>query len=176
MTTRPVFRTDASTVSTSSGRIDRRSTTSTLTPSPAACSAASSARATITEVATTVTSDPSRFTSAAPSGTVYGSSGTSPFVRYSSLCSTKITGLSSRMLASNSPFASAGVAGATTFSPGTCANQASRLSECCAAAPVPDPAGVRRTIGTRAFPPNMYRTLAPCSTSCSMHSVMKSMN
>jgi hypothetical protein len=80
------------------------------------------------------------------------------------------------MLASSRPLASRGVLGATTFRPGTCTNQASRLAECCAAAPVPAPAGVRSTRGTCAFPPNMYRIFAACSTSCSIHRVMKSMN
>jgi len=45
--------------------------------------------------------------------------------------------------------------GATTFSPGTLTSHDSRLSECWAAAPVPEPAGRRRTIGTLALPPNM---------------------
>ena len=39
-------------------------------------------------------------------------------------------------------------AGMTTLMPGTWANQASRLCECWAAAPVPDPAGARITSGT----------------------------
>ena len=53
-----------------------------------------------------------------------------------------------------------GVDGCTTLSPGTCANHASRLWLCCAAAPVPEPPGSRTTIGTRALPPNMKRILA----------------
>src|SRR5690349_21996744 len=56
-------------------------------------------------------------------------------------------------------FASCGVEGCTTLSPGTCANHASRLWLCCAAAPVPDPPGRRTTSGTLALPPNMNRIL-----------------
>ena len=62
--------------------------------------------------------------------------------------------LSSRMALFSSPLASAGVEGATTFSPGTLRIQASRLWECCSAAPVPEPAAARSTIGTEAWPPN----------------------
>src|SRR5213080_3594229 len=68
---------------------------------------------------TTVTSRPGRFTSASPSGTTCSPAGTSPLSAYITSLSTKTTGLSSRMAAFSSPLASAGVAGTTTFRPGT---------------------------------------------------------
>ena len=49
------------------------------------------------------------------------------------------TGLLSRMAAISNPLASYGLEGATTLMPGTFTNQASRLCECWAAAPVPEP-------------------------------------
>ena len=45
--------------------------------------------------------------------------------------------------------------GATTTRPGTWMNQASRLCECCAAAPPAAPACVRTTRGTASWPPDM---------------------
>ena len=78
-TSAPVFSTDATIVSTSSGDSVRGSITSTLVPAAASSSAASSARSTIAAIATTVTSLPARRTSATPSGMRYGSSGTGPF-------------------------------------------------------------------------------------------------
>ena len=65
----------------SSGRSERRSTTSALTPrSDASFSATCSARTVANECATIVMSDPSRATAARPIGTTCsGSSGTSPF-------------------------------------------------------------------------------------------------
>src|SRR2546422_1758188 len=67
----------------------------------------------------------------------------------------KTTGFSSRIALLMSPLASCGVAGATTFKPGTWQNHASRLCECwaanwCAAEP-----GPRITIGTQSCPPDM---------------------
>ena len=71
-----------------------------------------------------------------------------------------MTGSSSRIAAVRRPFASAGVAGITTFRPATCVNHASRDFECCAALPRPEPPWVRTTSGTRACPPNMKRFCA----------------
>ena len=64
------------------------------------------------------------------------------------------TGLWSRMADFSRPLASAGVEGMTTLSPGTWQTHASRLCECCSAAPVPEPPGVRSTMGTETWPPN----------------------
>ena len=69
-TSRPVLSTDSSTVSSSSGLVVRRSITSTETPLPASCSAASSEVCTIRPSVTMVTSLPSRTTFASPNGTV----------------------------------------------------------------------------------------------------------
>ena len=55
----------------------------------------------------------------------------------------------------NRPFASYGVAGTTTFSPGTCAYQLSRLCECCAPSWLPAPPAMRITIGTLIWPFDM---------------------
>ena len=65
---------------------------------------------------------------------------------------------------------------AAAYVPGQLTNHASRLAECCAAAPVPDPLARRMTIGTVALPPNMKRILAAWSVSCSMASTTKSLN
>ena len=43
----------------------------------------------------------------------------------------------------------------TTLSPGTCASQASSMSECCAPVPLPAPVAVRIVIGTLVSPPDM---------------------
>src|SRR5919205_1082868 len=86
---------------------------------------------------TTVTSLPLRLISATPSGTVYSPVGTGPLVKYSALCSRKMTGLSSRIADFNKPLASAGVDGVTTFRPGMWQNHASRLWLCWAALPRP---------------------------------------
>ena len=102
-----------------------------------------------------VTSLPSRFTSATPSGTRCSPSGTSPFDPYSVSPSKKITGSSSRMADLSRPFASAGVEGATTFSPGTCAYQHSSDCECWAASWWAAPPGPRTTIGILNCPPDM---------------------
>ncbi len=64
----------------------------------------------------------------------------------------------------------------TTFSPGTWANHASRLCECWAAAPVPDPSGARSTIGTVAAPPSMKWILAAWLTIWSIAWLVKSEN
>jgi hypothetical protein len=74
-----VLATDSSTVSWSSGRSERRSTTSAWMPSPASSSAASSESRTPLSADTMVTSLPSRTTAALPSGTV-SSVGGSPFI------------------------------------------------------------------------------------------------
>ena len=65
----------------SSGETVRGSITSTLMPSSASSSAAWSASSTWVWMPTTVTSVPSRFTSATPNGIVYSPSGTSPRVK-----------------------------------------------------------------------------------------------
>ena len=64
----------------------------------------------------------------------------------------------------------------TTLMPGTWANQASRLCECCAAAPVPEPAGARMTSGTCAAPPSMKWIFAAWLTIWSIAQVTKSEN
>jgi hypothetical protein len=73
--------TEAATVSTSSGRSERRSTTSASTPcSLASFSATFSARTVANECETSVMSEPVRATFARPIGVMNsGSSGTSPF-------------------------------------------------------------------------------------------------
>ena len=68
-------------------------------PSGSSSWAASMACQTMYPEATTVTSSPARFTSHRLSGSTYSASGTSPRNAYRSLCSRKITGLSSRMAA-----------------------------------------------------------------------------
>ena len=67
----------------------------------------------------------------------------------------KTTGLSSRIADFKSPFASAGVDGSATFSPGTCATQACRLWLCWAADRRVAPMVVRSVSGTSSFPPDM---------------------
>ena len=64
------------------------------------------------------------------------------------------------MAAFSRPLASAGFAGATTLSPGACANQPSRDCECWAVSWLPAPLGVRITSGQRTSPPNMAPILA----------------
>jgi len=73
-TSRLVFLTEATIVSTSSGRIVRRSITSAWMPASASASAARSARSTIRPKATIVTSAPSRSTFALPIGSTKSSS------------------------------------------------------------------------------------------------------
>ena len=80
------------------------------------------------------------------------------------------------MAESSRPLASAAVAGITTLSPGTWANHASRLCECWAAAPVPDPVGARSTIGTVAAPPSMKWIFAAWLTIWSIAWLVKSEN
>ena len=76
------------------------------------------------------------------------------------MCSKNITGSSSRIACVIRPFASYGVAGTTTFSPGMWVNSGYRHCECCAAARSPAPYMVRITTGVTALPPNMYRNFA----------------
>ena len=83
--------------------------------------AAPSATCTMLLVAMIVMSLPARLMSATPSGMVYSSAGTGPFSLYIILSSKKTTGLSSRMADFNSPLASYGVEGITTFKPGNVA-------------------------------------------------------
>ena len=56
------------------------------------------------------------------------------------------------MAAASSPFASAGVDGATTFKPGTAIAQFSRLCECWAPKREPPPFAVRITSGSEICP------------------------
>ena len=110
------------------------------------------------EMPTIVTSSPSRRTAALPNGTRWSSSsasGTSPRWPYRYSCSMKITGLSSRIALFNSPFASAGVEGTATSSPGTCTYSASNECECVGPSWWPAPCGMRTTSGTATCPPNM---------------------
>ncbi|MCP1637461.1 hypothetical protein J2T28_002572 [Kerstersia gyiorum] len=82
----PVRAADASTASRSQGQIVRKSSTSTLMPSAASCSAASVQACTWRDQDTTVTSLPARATRALPKGT--GSPVcTVPLEPQSSLCS-----------------------------------------------------------------------------------------
>ena len=88
----------------------------------------------------------------------------------------KTTGFGSAIALASSPAASTGRLGITTFSPGTCVSQLSRLWECCAAPRCPAPPCVRSTSGTVSWPPDMKCALAAPFTSWSSASVMKSMN
>ena len=72
--------------------------------------------------------------------------------------------------------ASAAVAGMTTLRPGTWANHASRLWECWAAAPVPEPSGARSTMGTDMAPPSMKWIFAAWLTIWSIAWLVKSEN
>jgi hypothetical protein len=67
----------------------------------------------------------------------------------------KTTGLLSRIAVFSNPFASAGVEGRTTFSPGTCATHACSDWLCCAAERRVAPSVVRNVNGTCSFPPDM---------------------
>ncbi len=87
------------------------SITSTSIPSFDNISAAFNALWTMRPVATTVTSLPSLLISATPRGMGSLVSGTSPFILYKTLCSTKTTGLSSRIADIIRPKASLGVEG-----------------------------------------------------------------
>ncbi len=69
----------------------------------------------------------------------------------------KTTGLSSRIAAFSSPFASAGVLGTATSSPGMWRYIASRQCEWVGPSWWPAPCGIRITSGTFTWPPNMYR-------------------
>ena len=67
----------------------------------------------------------------------------------------KMTGLSSRMAALSRPLASAAVVGTATSSPGTCRYMASSECECVGPSWCPAPCGMRMTIGTLTWAPNM---------------------
>ena len=84
-----------------------------------------------------------------------------------------MTGSSSRIAAVSSALASAGVAGATTFRPGTCAYQTSMFCEWVAASCCPPPPGVRITMGTETWPPNIACIFAAWLTIWSMASRLK---
>ena len=73
----------------------------------------------------------------------------------SPLCSKKTTGSSLRIDEAISPITSAGVDGATIFSPGMVSAQFSTACECCAPKPSPPPLAVRITSGTVTWPPVM---------------------
>jgi hypothetical protein len=88
----------------------------------------------------------------------------------------KTTGLGSAIALASRPPTSLARLGMTTFSPGMCVSQLSRLWECCAAPRWPAPPWVRSTSGTRSCPPDMKCALAAWLTSWSSASVMKSMN
>ena len=64
----------------------------------------------------------------------------------------------------------------TTFSPGTCVSQASRLCECWAPPRWPAPPCVLSTSGTVSWPPDMKCALAAWLTSWSSARVTKSTN
>src|SRR4029450_11056599 len=117
---REVLRTESMSVFSSSGHVVRGSTTSASTPISSSIVAAPSATWTMLLVATREMSRPSRLMSATPNGMTYSSSGTGPLTVMEEILSSKTTtGLSSRIAALISPFASYGVEGITTFRPGT---------------------------------------------------------
>src|SRR5262245_55775083 len=123
MTRRRVRRTESTTIPESHGASERRSMISTSIPSLDKVAATCCASGSIDPHTTSVTSRPDRARLADPIGTTWSPSGTSARrACESDIGSTKSTGLSSRMAASMSPLASAGVAGTTTFNPGTWAN------------------------------------------------------
>ena len=97
--------------------------------------------------ATTVTSAPVRTTFAVPNGIV-SDSGAGPLTEYRRLCSRKMTGLSSRIEALSSPFASAGEDGKTIFRPGTPWNHVAWICEWIAPKRPPAPTTDLITIGT----------------------------
>ena len=99
---------------------------------------------------------PSRAIRATPIGT--RSPSTSPEIPYRRLCSKKSTGLSSRIADRSRPFASAGVAGVTIFSPGTPMNQDAGIWEWIAPNRPPAPTTERITSGTLTCSPlrNQY--------------------
>ena len=76
-------------------------------------------------------------------------------VASSPLCSKNTTGSSLRIADAIRPTTSAGVDGATIFSPGTVSAQFSTDCECCAPKPSPPPFAVRTTSGTVTWPPVM---------------------
>ncbi|PKV99881.1 hypothetical protein ATK30_0874 [Amycolatopsis echigonensis] len=121
----------------------------------------------------TVISAPGFITVAVPMSRVWSPSGTSPLVLYRARFSSRSTGSSSRIAAASRPLASAGVAGASTFRPGTWAYQTSRFCECVAASCCPPPPGVRITSGTLTCPPNIERIFAAWLTIWSMASRLK---
>ncbi len=88
----------------------------------------------------------------------------------------KTTGFGSAIELASRPPTSAARLGITTFRPGMCVSQLSRLCECCAAPRWPAPPCVRSTIGTVSCPPDMKCAFAAWFTSWSSASVMKSMN
>ena len=120
-----------------------------------------------------MTSRPGLSTAARPISATCSPSGTSPLVLYRARFSSTSTGSSSRIAAASRPLASAQVAGATTFSPGTWAYQTSRFCEWVADSCWPPPPGVRITSGTLTWPPDSDRSLAALLTIWSMASRLK---
>ena len=131
-TSRPVLRTEARMPSMSRGTRVRGSKTSTESPSAASASAAAVASTTALEMATTVTSLPSRTVRPTPRGMWYASSETSSFMPHSRQASKMSTGSSESTAERSRPLASLGLAGAMTFSPGTFMNIGYGRSEWCA--------------------------------------------
>ena len=123
---------------------------------------------------TIVTSPPSRRTAASPSAA--GAPFTSPSTVYRRLCSRKITGLSSSIAARRSPFASAGVEGATILIPGMPVSQETGICEWMAPKRPPAPTTERIVTGTltSSWVRNQYFDI--WFTSPSMTSVRKSPN
>jgi hypothetical protein len=79
-----------------------------------------------------------------------------PDTKKQRIASIKMHGSGSSMHDSSNPLASAALLGATTFSPGTCANHASRLWLCCAPKlPTLLAVSMRSVIGTLVRPPDM---------------------
>ena len=158
----------------SRGRSVLRSITSAAIPSAARVSAAFSASCTPFIAETIVTSVPSRAMRATPIGT--SSPSTSPTTPYRRLCSKKSTGLSSRIAERRSPFASAGVAGVTIFSPGTPMNHDTGIWEWIAPNRPPAPTTERITSGTLTCSPVRNQYFVDWLTRLSITRVRKSPN
>ena len=115
----------------------------------------------MTPIATIVRLPPTLRTAARPNRTRYGIVGTRSLRVNSDRCSTMMTGFSPKMASSRRPFASKAVAGIATLMPGTCANHACRLFECCGPCPQPRPTMARMTIGSEdcVFDLNRHRAI-----------------
>mmetsp|Transcript_20269 Transcript_20269/g.71676 ORF Transcript_20269/g.71676 Transcript_20269/m.71676 type:complete len:242 (-) Transcript_20269:225-950(-) len=177
VTRRLVFLTVATMASRSSGRSVRRLMTSTLMPSPARISAASSDRPTWREKVTMLTSLPSRSVLALPIGSTKSSFMASSLIGittpYMSSFSRNTTGSGSRMAALMRPLASSALYGDSTLRPGTDEYHAPKHCECCAATPADAPFGPRKTMGVWIVPADMYSVLAAELTIWSMACMLK---